>query len=204
MNIYLVRHAECFKNLIGIPGGDGASLTPLGIMQANKLGEALRPCVEKKATLIACPPRQTAETAAIIGRTLGIDSKIEPLFASINLGVLNGVPIKEASSRYPKSSASMERWRSNLSEIEDLQIDGMENPWDFYKRGLRGILKYRKCENLIVCSTTSIMILFIHISNKITPRAGDGYKSIEFENAEIMNVVFDNSMFEWFYKILDC
>lgn len=203
MNIHLIRHAECFKNLVGIPGGEGASLTPTGLIQAEKVAEAVHLRVAKeRAILIACPPLQTVETAAVIGRRLGIESKVEPIFTSIDLGVLGGVPIIEASARYPESSAAMDRWRAQLSEIADLQIDGMEAPWGFYNRGLRGILKYRASDELILCSTTSIMILMIHISNKITPRPGEGYKAMNFSNAEVVSVFFDNDHLNWIEKII--
>ena len=197
MIVHLVRHAECTKNLIGIPGGEGAPLTPIGLIQADEVAEALRLRVAESATLVACPPLQTVETAAVIGRHLGIESIVEPLFASIGLGVLSGVPIREASVRYPESSAAMDRWRSHLSEIADLQIDGMESPWGFYNRGLRGILKYRTCNELILCATTSIMIMIIHMSNKITPHPGEGYRSLDFTNAEVVNLNFDDNHLNW-------
>lgn len=203
MIVHLVRHAECFKNLIGIPGGEGASLTPTGIIQADKVGKTLRSCETGKMTLIACPPPQTVETAAIIGRHLKIGLEVEPLFTSIGLGVLGGVPIAEAEVRFPASSAAMDTWRSHSSEIANLQIDGMESPWRFYNRGLRGILKYQSCDELIICATTSIMILMIHMSKKITPKLGDGYKALDFKNAEIVRIKFEKFHFNWFIELLN-
>lgn len=203
MKVHVVRHAECYKNLIGIPGGEGASLTPAGIIQADKVGEVLQHRLAGEATLIASPTRQTIETAEILGRRLGIGSEVEPLFASIDLGVLSGVSIKEASVRFPASSASMDQWRSYSSEIADLQIDGMESPWEFYNRGLRGILKYQRYNDLIVCATTSIMILMSHMSNKITPQPGEGYKSLNFTNTEITSINFNKNHLDWFEKTLN-
>lgn len=202
MKVHVVRHAECYKNLIGIPGGEGASLTPAGLIQANKVGQVLRHRLADKATLIASPTMQTVETAAIIGQCLGIGSEVEPLFASIDLGVLSGVSIKEASVRFPASSASMDKWRSNSSEIAELRIDGMERPWKFYNRGLRGILKYRNCDELIVCATTSIMILMSHMSKKVTPHSGEGYKSLDFTNTEVLSIAFDDNHLDWFERVL--
>lgn len=203
MIVHLVRHAECTKNLIGIPGGEGAPLTPAGLIQADEVAEALRLRVAGSATLVACPPLQTVETAAVIGRHLGIESMVEPLFASIGLGVLSGVPIREASVRYPESSAAMDRWRSHLSEIADLQIDGMESPWEFYRRGLQGMLKYRSHEELILCSTTSIMIMMMHVSNSITPNPGEGYRSHNFSNAEILSIMIDGNKWIWIEEIVN-
>jgi broad specificity phosphatase PhoE len=201
MNVHLVRHAECFKNIIGIPGGEGAPLTPAGLIQADTVGKSLRLRLVENATLIACPPRQTVETASIIGKHLGIGSKVEPLFTSVGLGVLDGVPVSDAKVRFPASSAAMDRWRSRSSEIADLQIDGLENPWEFYNRGLLGILKYRACDQLILCATTSIMILISHISDKITPRSGEGYKSLDFTNGEVVDVEFDNYHLDWIEEV---
>lgn len=202
MKVYLVRHAECSKNLIGIPGGKGSPLTPAGLLQAQKVAEELLLRVSENSRLIACPRRQAVETAVVIGQHIKQRPTVEPLFGSIFLGVLNGVPIKQASVHFPESSASMEGWRSNLSEIADLQIEGMENPWEFYYRGLRGISKYSSCDELVVCCTTSIMILLEHASNKITPRKGDGYKSIEYRNAQIVGVEFDRDCLNWIERTL--
>lgn len=202
MKILVVRHAECHKNLIGIPGGEGAPLTPVGSIQAAELGNLLLPRLAGETVLIASPTLQTVETAAIVGDLLGIKPEVEPLFKSIDLGVLSGVSIAEARVRFPTSSASMDKWRSNSSEIADLQIEGMECPWAFYNRGLRGVLKYKECNLLILCATTSLMILMSHISRKITPRSGDRYKSISFANTELLSIELDDGHLDWCKALL--
>ena len=192
MKVHIVRHAECVKNLIGIPGGCGAPLTPKGVIEAEKVSRKLRTLLSDNPILITCPPKQTIETAAIIGENLKTSYEVEPLLASIDLGVLAGVPISVANMRFPEDSRAMALWRARALEISELEIGGMERPWEFYCRGLRGITKYRSHKEVIICATTSIMILVSHISTKTTPNLGDGYRAIDFSNVEVASFDFSS------------
>lgn len=184
MLLHLVRHAECEKNLIGIPGGAGAPLTARGVAQAKCIASKLGELIGGQPLLVACPAIQTVATAEIIGGHLGLSPSQDQLLASIHLGELTGVRIDEARERYPESSQSMDLWRAGALEIADLTIRGMEEPWEFYRRGAQFLLRYSTKDEIIVCCTTSIMILLSYLALGITPHSGDGYKVLSFENVE--------------------
>jgi broad specificity phosphatase PhoE len=125
---------------------------------------------------------------------------VAPELRSINLGVLSGIPIDKARTLYPEDSASMDAWRCGGLEIGELKIRGMEDPIEFYLRGLRylidALIREDQGSEIIVC-TTSIMILFHNLKLRRTPRIGDGYRAKECKNTEVVQLSFEQDDLSW-------
>ena len=192
MRLLLVRHAHCEKNLIGIPGGPGTALTPVGKAQATAVATRLTALTPGPSEIVAVPSIQTIETAQIIGEHLSLPTTVSNELRSINLGVLSGISIEAARTLHPRSSRSMDDWRNGVSEIADLRIEGMEDPFAFYGRGANYLLKamdlYSSATLVVIC-TTSIMILLHNIHDRRSPVAGGGYRTRSYENGQLVDLV---------------
>lgn len=194
MIVHFARHAECRKNLIGIPGGAGTELTTLGIFQAEILGEQL--CATAHPIhVFHTAHTQTKQTAEIAAHKLGARCTLIDGLHSISLGRLSGVPIDEARVRYPEDSAYMDRWRSGAASFSELNISGLEDGIAFMRRSVGAVenvlspLRPGAASALIVC-TTSHLILFKHLSSGITPLM-PSYKSITFGYCETFHVEWE-------------
>lgn len=197
MIVHFARHAECHKNLIGIPGGDGTELTALGISQAEQLGERL--CVNADPIhVFHTAHKQTKQTAEIAAKMLGANCTLIDGLHSISLGRLSGVPIEEARVRYPEDNAHMDRWRSGAVSFSELNISGLEDGLIFMRRSVSSVetalsrLPPTSASALIVC-TTSHLILFKQLSKNITPLMSC-YKSIPFGYCESFQVEWGQVM----------
>lgn len=202
LSLHLVRHAESEKNLANIPGGRGAGLTVRGRMQAAQIAERIKSFGTVDWLLLTAPSLQTFETAEIIGAVTGLSPIVEPLLRGIDLGELAGLPIEHAEFRFPASAASMQLWRDGNIEISDLKIPGLESPWAFYRRGLEAYFRMPRKGDVMLFCNTSVMILFVHIFNRVTPRSGDGYKVIQFDNIEIYTISEPTHFRSWARKVL--
>jgi broad specificity phosphatase PhoE len=205
MKILIVRHAECEKNLIGIPGGGGATLTKEGIQQASCFASELKGKNSEISRVRACPTIQTIETANIIANEFDLSVTVDADLRSIDLGVLSGVPIAEARVHYPLSSASMDGWRSGQLEIEELKIEGMETPKSFYSRGAQALVdiyaNHRGGIEIIVC-TTSFMILFEYIKERVSYHMGQGYRCKNYDNISSIELCFTKEDIDWLLNYL--
>jgi probable phosphoglycerate mutase len=126
-DLYLIRHAQAIEDASGAPtpsaaGACGnrdagttvaalsasprapapeAPLSPLGILQAERLRSRLAATHEIKAdALIASPLRRTRETAEIIALALGLPVTLDADFKEFDLGDGAGVPEEEIASRF--------------------------------------------------------------------------------------------------------
>lgn len=89
LTVYVVRHAESFKNVNPLPDMPKEkldSLTPKGIQQANDIGKKLKNV--EIAAIYASPTGRTKETGLIIGRALALPKNviISPELVSLNNG----------------------------------------------------------------------------------------------------------------------
>ena len=88
LQLYMVRHAEAYKNVIHLPGTSKEkldSLTPKGLKQAASIGKHLR---EKGViAVITSPTGRTRQTAVAIDKVLGLKPYLENrAFSSLKKG----------------------------------------------------------------------------------------------------------------------
>lgn len=197
MRLYLARHAQCEKNLIGIPGGSGSALTQTGKDEANLLARRVA-ALGHLDRIVACPTVQTTETAQIIADSLHTPMEVRTELRSIHLGVLTGVPTSQARNLYPASSSSMDKWRSGAIELCDVHIEGMEDPVAFYRRGIQYLLNYiDKKEVELIVATTSILILLQNANEMKGAARGQGYRARSYENAQLIELEFSPTKIDW-------
>jgi broad specificity phosphatase PhoE len=91
LTVYLVRHAQAYRNVPallrprGLSSEDLDSLTPRGIEQAQALGRTL--AREHVTLVLASPTQRTRQTAAAIARAAELsDVRVEPALAALREG----------------------------------------------------------------------------------------------------------------------
>lgn len=183
-----MRHAECFKNLIGLPGGPGTSLTTRGQSQAR----AARAVDEIRSIAIYHSPHvQTEETAAVLSAASGRPYSVLSGLSSIGLGSLSGISISDAAIKYPEDSAAMQAWRNGEISISELDIAGMEKPIEFAVRSLEVlkslVLNVERKRSLLIVCTTSHLIMFKHFSQGIGI-SSPAYRALNFEFCEYFEI----------------
>ena len=90
LRVYLVRHAEAYKNVLHMPGTPDEkldSLTSKGQMQAASVGIFLKG--KGIVAVITSPTGRTRETADAIGEALGLDQhySVNNAFVSLKKGI---------------------------------------------------------------------------------------------------------------------
>lgn len=108
--LWLVRHGESRGNLEQrIQGWDDSPLTDLGREQARLAAERLQQEASISA-VVSSPLRRAAETAKIIGQTLGVAVRFDERLNEYNFGPLNGMTREDIAKYYPQVPAA---WKAN-------------------------------------------------------------------------------------------
>lgn len=122
--IYLMRHGADDETRLG--GWSDASLSSLGIAQAEKAAEMIAESNYDISYIVASDLPRAKQTADIVGKCLDIQIELHPLFREVNNGPLAGLSKKEAMIKYPGLY-----WRS--LGWEECYPNG-ESPRQFFKR----------------------------------------------------------------------
>lgn len=111
MTLVVVRHGQTPMTVSGAYSGSsvpGPSLTSAGRVQAAqaadlvaRIGRSAWPELAHPGTLIASPMVRTRETAAAVGRRLGVPVEIEPALAEADFGAWEGLTAAEIELRWP-------------------------------------------------------------------------------------------------------
>jgi len=93
--IYLVRHGQTeFNHAQRLQGQWDSALTELGVEQARRMGNHLKPLIDDHArwTIVASPLGRTVRTAEIIRETVGLKSEItlDPRIQEVHVGEWEG------------------------------------------------------------------------------------------------------------------
>ncbi len=101
---FILRHGESLRNIKDIavcwPEKLYCPLTKKGEKQIREVGQKLKR--EKIDLIFSSDLLRTRQTAEIIGKKLGIKPKLDKKLREINVGVLNGKPIKEIGKFWDK------------------------------------------------------------------------------------------------------
>lgn len=188
--IVLLRHGQSKKNVKGINGGAGESLTALGISQAKEAAKKLMSISSKKDLCIfASTSVHTIETANIIGDALNAPVEKPVDFFRLNLGVVDGLSEKEIEEKYPAVYGNLLLWRKGLIDIKSLSVPGMESYKAFWERGVKLLMDFPKDKNILLVCSNSLMILLAHILLGNDPMTTDKYRHITIPNCGI--IAFD-------------
>ena len=116
--VILVRHGQSTWNAAGRWQGQGdPPLSDAGREQARIVAQWLRG--EPIAALYASDQRRAAETAEIIGQTIGLHPQPDPRFRELDVGGWSGLTIEEIAERFPEQ---YQAWQN----YEDVRPGGGE------------------------------------------------------------------------------
>lgn len=76
----------------------GYPLTQLGVKQAEKIADFLRPF--RIDAVYSSPVERAEQTAGIVAKTLGLDYKIDNRLTEIDMGALGGMPYEEMFAKH--------------------------------------------------------------------------------------------------------
>jgi 2,3-bisphosphoglycerate-dependent phosphoglycerate mutase len=127
MILYCVRHGESCYNAQGrIQGQSNTPLSPLGLLQAQAVSDALRTL---DIDAIYCSPLERArQTAQPLADALQLDVRSDPRLMEIHVGIFQDRLHAEIAEVYPQETA---RWRSSEA---DYRIPGGESRRDLMVR----------------------------------------------------------------------
>jgi probable phosphoglycerate mutase len=131
-NLYLVRHGQTATNRAHlIQGWNREPLNALGRRQAERAGERLA-SVGLQA-LYSSPLDRARETAAIIGRAVGLEVMLVDALREMNTGAVSGLHSAQFMLRHPRL---LWAW---LRDDSALAFPGGETLADFYQRAQQAV-----------------------------------------------------------------
>lgn len=195
--IILVRHAECYKNIRDEHGGKGDVLTMKGKKQLLSLSKKIDQLNIKHQIpanmLFYSDVSQIMQTAEYLSIKLGVPAMLDERIAPLNLGILDGLSKKEAMTKFPDEASQLEKWRSGMLEIRDLQIPCAESFDTFWNRGKSFIFELTKnSTSAIVVGSRSVLILLMNILLDQNPYVDGKYYPYNFSCASIAYFSYTN------------
>jgi len=131
MQVYVIRHGLSRANEEGIIQGLADSpLSDIGRAQADLLGRYLRRNGVHPEEVFSSPLKRALETAQLIA---GAMNPVPPVRAvegltEVDVGMLSGLPLEEAYSKYP------EKWAPDVNKWLDFSSFGGESFEKFFAR----------------------------------------------------------------------
>ena len=169
-DLFLMRHAEAYKNLSGIHGGGDQRLTQNGINQARLLGYYLASHLSSydELKLIHQPEERSKNTALNIGLVATRNIVEVKELAGVSLGVAGGLTEEELNEKYPEVAEALSAWRENKGDLcARPKVPGSEPMEEFAERiscGLHNCLEICSSgQKLGVVGTTSTLNMLNHL-----------------------------------------
>lgn len=112
-DFWLARHGQSEANQAGRCSGQlDVPLTPLGLMQAGALAERIS--AESIGLVVSSPLRRAHQTASIVAQRLGVTLEIEPGFAEIDFGAMQG---RYRDHRDPEAQLWWDGWKRSHGAV---------------------------------------------------------------------------------------
>ena len=169
-DLFLIRHAEAYKNLSGVHGGGDQRLTPKGINQARLLGNFISNQLNfgDELKLVHQPEERSRNTAINIGLVAIQDIVEVKELKGVSLGVAGGLTAKELLEKYPEVAEALSAWRENKGDLSARpRVPGSEPMEEFAGRICGGLqTSLELCEsgqNLGIVGTTSTLNMLNHL-----------------------------------------
>jgi broad specificity phosphatase PhoE len=187
LDLYLLRHAEAYKNLAKVHGGGDQRLTPTGENQARTLGHfLLRTRGGAEGLRIVHQPEGRSEaTAQHIGGVVSKAIVEVPDLVGVRLGVAGGLSEKELEERHPEVATALAAWRANKGDLSQRpRVSGSEPMEEFAERIRRGLVSsIEACDpgdSLAIVGTTSTLNMMNHLLANDGEFVRPRYDFIEF------------------------
>jgi broad specificity phosphatase PhoE len=190
-HLYLVRHAEAYKNVEGRLGGRGSDLTAAGTAQAGRVGACLgRREVEEghRVVVYAHATPQVRQTAAAIVGALGCSSEEDERLRGLCLGRLAGLTREEARAVDPAAVDRLDGWARGQLRVDHLDLPGGEDLARFRERVAGCLDRIRRSSEdacAVVVATTSTLIMLQNLL-ALGPAFSYGrYRPYSYENGAV-------------------
>ena len=150
--IYLLRHGEDDENYVG--GWSDVQLTNKGIEQVEEVSKFIKNLQISK--VISSDIMRAKETAFIVSKHLKMPVQFKPFLRELDKGLVTGMKVSEAKSKYPSAFklGVAERYPNGESMIE------------FYKR-VKESMVYLENDNLYVTHRGYINMLYFILSDRM-------------------------------------
>jgi broad specificity phosphatase PhoE len=130
--LLVIRHGQSLWNQAGrIQGQQDIDLSPLGLRQAETLGERLKDA--GLAAVYASPLKRAFQTAEAVAARQGLEVRFDPDLAEIHHGAWEGMTESDVASHYGPLLAL---WRTRPARV---QMPDGEHYYDCKRRSLRAV-----------------------------------------------------------------
>ncbi len=168
IDLYLIRHAEAYKNLEKVHGGGDQRLTTRGIEQAKAIGEYLVSAVNSEIIIVHQPEGRSELTARQIGKIASGTVLRSPDLQGVSLGIVGGLSEDELAERYPEVASALIAWRNHKGDLGSRpSVPGSEPMEEFAERVRAGLISsIDRCPTegtLALVATTSTLNMLNHL-----------------------------------------
>ena len=130
--IYLLRHGQTDYNRDGrMQGQTDSQLTSLGMAQVEAMAQVLHDEIDDLSgwRILASPLRRTRQSAAIVGRALGLPVAIDPALIEVGCGAWENRMYANLRAEHPQAFAGRE-WVFASPDGERFEdVDARVRPW---------------------------------------------------------------------------
>lgn len=191
-HVLLLRHGVAEKNVTETHGGEGTHILTTEVPRIKAFAEVLISATVSFEKILYAPRLQCEETAKQLSEFTGISCLRAESILPINLGVVDGMTEEQVRRTYPAIDSQMRKWKAGEMEINELQIPGMENCFDFFAKGYSTLSRIiRRGENVLLVCTRSSLVLFGNIFMYRNPEKGGGYREIIWGNLDYITFKSD-------------
>lgn len=192
MRLTLLRHAKSLKNVQHRHGGLGSGLIAEAEDHAIAVARKLSTWSTQFSSIHCAPRPQCSETADLVANQLGINVVQNNELRPVHLGVIDGLSDSEVSKDHPQAARSMREWRDGRCEVWELKVPAMEDPEEFYERGVALVSSFEADgESLVIVATRSTLTLLASILLGRSPVPGGNYRYIEWRNCDYISFDFN-------------
>ena len=185
-NFYIFRNGQSSYNLAGKLQGQSndSVLTEQGIMQAFSAANSLKD--KKIDVIISSPQRRAKQTGNIVAKQLNKPIRYDSRFAEVNLGSLDGTPLKKIS---PKNRDILDKWLKK-NAVDDTCFQNGERKSALRARILSALNEYANSpyQNIAVSSHNFSIIEALQSMNT---------SKEHINNGEIIHLQYNGS--DWKY-----
>jgi broad specificity phosphatase PhoE len=167
-NLYLMRHAEAYKNLDKMHGGGNQELTELGREQARRRGAYLLWLTSESGSSLDIfhqAEGRSEKTASIVGEELGLVSRLVEKISGVGLGIIADLNEDQLAEQYPEVAAILDNWKTGGAKLQDYpDVPGREHMNDFAQRIGEGMQYALEGDNdVVIVGTTSTLNMMNHL-----------------------------------------
>src|SRR5690242_15433362 len=183
--VYLVRHGENPANLnrqFSYKKIDH-SLTPTGVIQAQQTAAYFRD--KHIDEIYSSPLKRAYETAAIIGRELGLPVTVIEGFREINVGALEDGP--HDADAWAFHDRIIHDWRHGTPET---RFPGGEDYFtlvDRVRAGIEAVVRGKRGRHIVIVAHGGVMVAALH---KLCPDADSAGLNLRLANCAISRFAF--------------